>query len=158
MLSQVTLEIFFLGLGLTVNIKKVQKQDLKNIKNVKRWHAKKYANKVGIMHESKGKHIGKAPSLHLFHTAVRQCMGVFLKRTSSLQPLLAVHGCSLVLKSLLSSSHMAWEQGYKFTNFTAVASFSGHFLAPPTWPGNEEHDPAFVSVQLGMFASYIATK
>ena len=31
-------EIFFLGLGLTVteiNIKKVQKQDLKNIKNVK---------------------------------------------------------------------------------------------------------------------------
>ena len=35
----VTLEIFFLGLGLTVteiNIKKVQKQDLKNIRNVKR--------------------------------------------------------------------------------------------------------------------------
>ena len=35
----VTLEIFFLGLGLTVteiNIKKVQKQDLKNIKHVKR--------------------------------------------------------------------------------------------------------------------------
>ena len=35
--SQVTLEIFFLGLGLTVteiNIKKVQKQDLKNLKNV----------------------------------------------------------------------------------------------------------------------------
>ena len=35
----VTLEIFFLGLGLTVteiNIKKVQKQDFKNIKNVKR--------------------------------------------------------------------------------------------------------------------------
>ena len=35
----VTLEIFFLSLSLTVtevNIKKVQKQDLKNIKNVKR--------------------------------------------------------------------------------------------------------------------------
>ena len=35
----VTLEIFFLGLGLTVteiNIKKVQKQDFKNIKNVKK--------------------------------------------------------------------------------------------------------------------------
>ena len=34
----VTLEIFFLGLGVTVteiNIKKVHKQDLKNIKNVK---------------------------------------------------------------------------------------------------------------------------
>ena len=33
----VTLEIFFLGLGVTVtevNIKKVKKQDLKNIKNV----------------------------------------------------------------------------------------------------------------------------
>ena len=37
--SQVTLEVFFLGLGLTlteINIKKVQKQDL-NIKNVKRY-------------------------------------------------------------------------------------------------------------------------
>ena len=36
--SCVTLKIFFLGLGVTVteiNIKKVQKQDLKNIKNVK---------------------------------------------------------------------------------------------------------------------------
>ena len=35
----VTLEIFFLGLGLTVteiNIKKIRKQDLKNIKNVKK--------------------------------------------------------------------------------------------------------------------------
>ena len=35
---QVLKEIFFLGLGLTVteiNIEKVQKQDLKNIKNVK---------------------------------------------------------------------------------------------------------------------------
>ena len=35
----ITLEIFFFGLGLTlteINIKKVQKQDLKNIKNVKR--------------------------------------------------------------------------------------------------------------------------
>ena len=36
-----------------------------------------------MMHESKGQHIGKAPSLHLFHTKVRQCMGVFLKRTTS---------------------------------------------------------------------------
>ena len=32
-----------------------------------------------MMHESKGQHIGKAPSLYLFHTTVRQCMGVFLK-------------------------------------------------------------------------------
>jgi len=30
------------------------------------WHAKKYANKVGMMHESKGQCIGKAPSLHIF--------------------------------------------------------------------------------------------
>ena len=36
-----------------------------------------------MMHESKGQHIGKAPSLHLFHTTFRQCMGVFLKRTTS---------------------------------------------------------------------------
>ena len=35
-------------------------------------HAKKHANKVGMMHdESKGQRIGKAPSLHLFHTTVR---------------------------------------------------------------------------------------
>ena len=71
------------------------------------------------MHESKGKHIGKAPSLHLFHTAVTQCMGVFLN--------IQVH------------SNLYWQ-------FIAVASFSGHFLAPPTWPGNEEYDPASVSV------------
>ena len=90
-------------------------QDFKNIKNVK-----KYTNKVGIMHESQGQHICKAPTLHRIHTAVRQCMGVFLKRTTSL---------------------LQWV-------FMAVASFSGHFLAPPTWPGNEEYDPAFVSVLL----------
>ena len=34
------------------------------------WHAKKYANKVGMMHETKGQHIGEASSLHLFHTIV----------------------------------------------------------------------------------------
>jgi len=28
-----------------------------------------------MMDESKGQHIGKAPSLHLFHSTVRQCMG-----------------------------------------------------------------------------------
>ena len=27
------------------------------------------------MHESKGQHIGKVPSLHLFHTTVRQLHG-----------------------------------------------------------------------------------
>ena len=35
---------------------------------MKGWHPKKYANKVGMMHESKGQRIGKAPSLHPFHT------------------------------------------------------------------------------------------
>ena len=61
------------------------------------------------MHESKGQHIGKAPSLHLFHTTVRQCMRVFLKRITNSQPLLAVHGCSLVLRPL-PFSHVAWER------------------------------------------------
>ena len=43
--------------------------------------------------------------------------------------------------------------------FTAVASFSGHFLAPPTWPWNEEHDPAFVARYVCLVCSYqIATK
>ena len=35
-------------------------------------HAKKYPNKVGMIHESKGQQIGKAPSLHLLHTTVGQ--------------------------------------------------------------------------------------
>ena len=52
------------------------------------------------MHESKGQHIGKAPCLHFFHTTVRQCVGVFLKRTTSSQPSLANRGCSLVLRPL----------------------------------------------------------
>jgi len=63
-----------------------------------------------MMHESKGQRIGKAPSLHLFHTTVRQCRDVFLKRTTSSPTfILAVHDCSLVLRP----------------------------LPPPTWPGNE---------------------
>ena len=33
-----------------------------------------------MMDESKGQHIGKAPSLHLFHTIVRQCLGVRLPK------------------------------------------------------------------------------
>ena len=50
----VTLERnILLGLRCNFNIKKVQKQDLKNIKNVKGCrdgqHAKKYANKVGMI-------------------------------------------------------------------------------------------------------------
>ena len=59
------------------------------------WHAKKYANNVRIMHQSNN--IGKAPSLHLLHTA----RGVFLKRTTSFSNLyLAVHGCSLIFRPL----------------------------------------------------------
>ena len=52
----------------------IAKKTSKMYKEVGICHATKYANKVGMMHESKGQHIGKAPSLHLFHTTVRQCM------------------------------------------------------------------------------------
>ena len=82
-------------------------QDLQNVKNIKSCRdgmPKKHANKVGIMHEIKGQHIDKAPSLHLFHSQVRQCMGVSLKHTVSSQSLLAGHGCSLVLGPLPSPS------------------------------------------------------
>ena len=43
-----------------------------NCKKMQGWYAKKYANKVGMMHESKGQRIGKAPSLQFFHTTVIQ--------------------------------------------------------------------------------------
>ena len=39
------------------------------------WHAKKYVNKVEMMHESK--RIGKAPSLHPFHTKTMPCTYVY---------------------------------------------------------------------------------
>ena len=78
--------------------------------------------------------LAKPHPLHLFHTAVRQCMGVFVKRTTN----------SLLYWQFMAvvsfSGHFLappLERGYKFTNFTAVASFSGYFLAPPTWPGNK---------------------
>ena len=54
--------------------------------------------------------------------------------------------CSLFLRPLSSSSHMAWERGYKSTTLTAVASFSRHFLTPPTWPGNEATNPPLTAV------------
>ena len=50
----------------------------KNFKNVKRCRdgmPKSMQTKyiyIGMMHERKGQRIGKAPSLHLFHTTVRQ--------------------------------------------------------------------------------------
>ena len=44
--------------------------------------------------------VGKAPSLHLFHTTVRQCMGGFLKHTTSSQLLLAVQGYIFNVKVL----------------------------------------------------------
>ena len=43
-----------------------------NFKDVLR--SRDNANKVGMMRESKGQLIGKALSLHLFHTTVTQCM------------------------------------------------------------------------------------
>ena len=49
------------------------------------------------------RHIGKAPPLHLFHTKLDSAWGEVHK------PLLTVHGCSLILRS----------------------------LPPPMWPGNE---------------------
>ena len=55
------------------HVPNIYTQDFKNIKNVKRCRdgmPKSMQTRVGIMHESKGQHIGKAPSLHLFHTAV----------------------------------------------------------------------------------------
>ena len=61
------------------------------------------------MHETKGQHIGKAPSLHLFLTTVGQCMGLFLNIPQRSQPLLEVHGCTHMLRPLPS----------------------------PTWPGNK---------------------
>ena len=62
---------------------------------------KKLKNVKGCrdVHESKGQRIGKAPSLHLFHTTVTQCMG---KRITSS---LAVGGCSS-----FSSHFLAWDR------------------------------------------------
>ena len=79
---------------------------------------KVYANKVGVMHESKGQYIGKAPSLHLFHTTVRQRMGVFLKHTTNS---LAVHGCSLVLRPLPSPTWPSWERLLLASNCDSIA-------------------------------------
>ena len=59
--------------------------------------------------------------------------------------------CSQTVHGGLPKTDLYWQ-------FMAVASFPGHFLALPTWPENEEYDPAFVSVQLGMFVSYVATR
>ena len=63
---KVTLERNIHILGLTVTESKQERnKKVKTLKDVGGWHAKKYANKVGMMHESKGQHIGKALFLHL---------------------------------------------------------------------------------------------
>ena len=54
----------------------------------------------------KGQHFGKAPSIHFL---TLQLDSAWVKRTTSSQPLLAVHGYSLILRP----------------------------LPPPKWPGNE---------------------
>ena len=110
------------------------------------------------MHESKGQHIGKAPSLHLFHTAVRQCMGVFLKHTTSSLLYWQFMAVASFSGHFLAPPTLPGNEATSSPTLLLVASFPGHFLAPPTLPGNEEHDPASVSVQLGMFASYVATR
>jgi len=56
-----------------------------------------------MMHKGKGQHIGKAPSLHLFHATV-----------------IHAWGSSLNVPQL---HNLDWQ-------FMAVASFSGHFLLP----------------------------
>ena len=66
-----------------VNVLTPNKYMITNVK-MQGWHAKKHTNKVEV-NESKGQHIGKPPSLHLFHTTIRQCMGVFLKHTTNSQ-------------------------------------------------------------------------
>ena len=67
-----------------------------------------YANKGGMVHESKGQHIGKAPYPYILYT---------------LQ-----HGG-------LTKMYHEFTNFYK--KFMAMASFSCLFLAPPTWLGNE---------------------
>ena len=52
----------------------IYKQGIKNVLKNVGMACQKYANIVGIMHKSKGQRIGKALSLHLFHTTVRWCM------------------------------------------------------------------------------------
>ena len=54
-----------------------------------------YANKAGMMHESKGQHIGKDPSLHLFHTPVTlrqhfKCMLLLPQNLNSTDSLIVV--------------------------------------------------------------------
>ena len=53
-----TLErILILDLGLAVTIQTRIYKNIKNVKRCREWHAERYANKVGMMHESKGQHI-----------------------------------------------------------------------------------------------------
>ena len=63
------------------------------------------------MHESKGKYIGKAPSLYLFHTAVTQ------------------HVCELLVQANIPS--------YTYTETGSYSSFPGHVGGARKWPENE---------------------
>ena len=59
----------------------VSKFIFKKKKSRKMWgrHAKNF---VGKMHESRGQHIGRASSRHLFHTTDRKCMYGSLSKAS----------------------------------------------------------------------------
>ena len=109
--------------------------------------------------ESKGQHLGKAPSQHLFRTTVRQCMGVFLKNTTSSQPLLAIYGCSLATSpawpgneasmtllvalcytsttSAVSCSRLQIYDCVLKVHGMVLASSAGRFPSPTCWLRNE---------------------
>ena len=53
-------------------------QENKNVKRCRDGMPKSMQNKVGMMHESKGQRIGKAQSLHLFHTKTTPCTYTFM--------------------------------------------------------------------------------
>ena len=70
------------------------------------------------MHESKGQHIGKVPSLHLFHTTVRQ-------RVWELLGSYLVAMCEANIPSCTD------------TNAGSCSSFPGNVGGARKWPGNE---------------------
>ena len=90
------------------------------------------------MHESKGQHIGKAPSLHLFHSTVRQCMGVgFLKCTASCLGM-RLKPCHVCYNTIISL-HWQWH---------ALLHTSGTTYRPWAWVGCRLHGHSNQCVKL----------